>query len=75
MVSKPKSGMTASTKTSPSALAKAFATAYRAELDQRTDAGVSGASAAAPEAVLWAAAHASRAVLAERWARTQAAAQ
>ena len=46
-------------------LAEAFALAYQRELAQRSD----GASA---EACLWAAAHASRDLLAERWARTQA---
>ena len=46
-------------------LAEAFALAYRRELAQRSD----GASA---EACLWAAAHASRGLLAERWVRTQA---
>jgi len=47
-------------------LAQAFRAAYLRELAQRSD----GASA---EACLWAAAHASRELLAERWARTQAA--
>ena len=47
------------------AVAAAFRAAYEAELAQRSD----GAS---PEAVLWAAAHATRALLAQRWARTQA---
>ena len=65
MVSRPKSPMTFSTKTQPAALAKAFRAAYQSELRQRSD----GAS---PEALLWAAAHASRALLAERWAATQA---
>ncbi|MEO5770857.1 MAG: glycogen/starch/alpha-glucan phosphorylase [Burkholderiaceae bacterium] len=46
-------------------LAEAFARAYQRELAQRSD----GESA---EACLWAAAHASRDLLAERWARTQA---
>ena len=46
-------------------LAPAFQAAYRRELAQRSD----GAS---PEACLWAAAQASRELLAERWARTQA---
>ncbi len=61
--------MTSPTTTRPPAarpvLAEAFRAAYRAELAQRSD----GAS---PDAVLWAAAHASRQLLAERWARTQA---
>ena len=52
------------TTTSPS-LAQAFAAAYRRELAQRSD----GENA---EACLWAAAHASRELLADRWARTQA---
>jgi starch phosphorylase len=47
------------------ALAQAFKAAYERELAQRSD----GATA---EACLWAAAHASRELLAERWARTQA---
>jgi glycogen phosphorylase len=51
-------------------LTGAFRAAYRAALNQRADGGQRGAS---PEAVLWAAAHASRALLAERWAATQAA--
>jgi starch phosphorylase len=46
-------------------LAHAFQAAYQRELAQRSD----GASA---DACLWAAAHASRALLAERWVRTQA---
>ncbi|MDH4288827.1 MAG: glycogen/starch/alpha-glucan phosphorylase, partial [Aquincola sp.] len=60
--------MTASSKTSTAttALGRTFRAAYRSELAQRSD----GPS---PEAVLWAAAHASRALLAERWAATQAA--
>jgi len=45
-------------------LAHAFQAAYRRELAQRSD----GSS---PEASLWAAAHASRELLAERWIRTQ----
>ena len=49
----------------PPSLALAFEAAYRRELAQRSD----GASA---EACLWAAAHASRELLAERWVRTQA---
>ena len=49
----------------PSVLTMAFRAAYEAELAQRSD----GAS---PEAVLWAAAHATRALLAQRWARTLA---
>ena len=50
----------------PASLAQAFHAAYQRELAQRSD----GAS---PEACLWAAAHASRELLAERWIRTQAA--
>ena len=46
-------------------LAAAFDAAYRRELAQRSD-------RASAEACLWAAAHASRELLAERWARTQA---
>ena len=46
-------------------LAQAFHTAFQRELAQRSD----GASV---DACLWAAAHASRDVLAERWVRTQA---
>jgi starch phosphorylase len=46
-------------------LAQAFRAAYQRELAQRSD----GPS---PEASLWAAAHASRELLAERWIRTQA---
>ena len=45
--------------------AQAFAAAYRRELSQRSDGG-------SAEACLWAAAQASRSLLAERWARTQA---
>ena len=45
-------------------LAQAFQVAYQRELAQRSD-------AASPEAGLWAAAHASRELLAERWIRTQ----
>ncbi len=45
-------------------LAQAFQLAYQRELPQRSD-------AASPEAGLWAAAHASRELLAERWIRTQ----
>ena len=44
----------------------AFRAAYARELAQRSDAG-------SADAVLWAAAHACRNLLAERWARTQAA--
>ena len=50
---------------SATSLAESFGAAYRRELAQRSD----GSSA---EACLWAAAHASRELLAERWARTQA---
>ncbi len=49
----------------PADLARAFQDTYRRELEQRSD----GPSA---EACLWAAAHASRELLAERWIRTQA---
>jgi len=49
----------------PESLAQAFHGAYQRELAQRSD-------GAAPEACLWAAAHASRELLAERWIRTQA---
>ena len=45
-------------------LAQAFQIAYRRELAQRSD-------DASPEAALWAAAHASRELLAERWIRSQ----
>ena len=45
-------------------LAQAFQIAYRRELAQRSD-------TASPEAGLWAAAHASRELLAERWIRSQ----
>ena len=45
-------------------LAQAFQIAYRRELAQRSD-------EASPEAALWAAAHASRELLAERWIRSQ----
>jgi len=50
---------------SPARLAAAFRECVQRELAQRAD----GAS---PEALLWAAAHASRELLADRWARTQA---
>ncbi len=53
---------TASVK--PPSLAQAFQAAYQRELAQRSD-------TASPEAGLWAAAHASRELLAERWIRTQ----
>lgn len=43
----------------------AFGHQFQRELAQRSDAG-------SPDALLWAAAHASRELLAERWARTQA---
>ena len=49
----------------PADLARAFRATYKRELAQRSD----GPSA---EACLWAAAHASRELLAERWIRTQA---
>jgi starch phosphorylase len=51
---------------SPARLVAAFHDVLRRELAQRSDAG-------SAEALLWSAAHASRALLAERWARTQAA--
>jgi glycogen phosphorylase len=54
------------TKKPGATLPVAFRAAYARELAQRTD-------TASPEAVLWAAAHASRSLLAERWAATQAA--
>jgi glycogen phosphorylase len=59
--------MTLSTKTLPAAKTRltAFQSAVERELAQRSDAG-------SPESLLWAAAHASRELLAERWARTQA---
>jgi starch phosphorylase len=64
--------MTSSTKTvlkkraaaSPLQLAAAFHAIVQRELAQRCDVGT-------PESLLWAAAHASRALLAERWVRTQ----
>ncbi len=49
----------------PASLAQAFGAAYQRELAQRSD-------GATTEACLWAAAHASRELLAERWIRTQA---
>jgi glycogen phosphorylase len=68
MVSGPKSRMTStSTKAvRPAAnLAAAFHSIVERELAQRVDAGT-------PESLLWAAAHASRSLLAERWVKTQA---
>jgi starch phosphorylase len=49
----------------PAALAAAFHSIVDRELAQRVDAGT-------PESLLWAAAHASRSLLAERWVKTQA---
>jgi starch phosphorylase len=54
-------------KTSSTKLAMSFQRGVERELAQRADGGES----AQPEALLWAAAHASRELLAERWARTQ----
>jgi glycogen phosphorylase len=51
--------------TSPAKLAAAFESIVQREMAQRCDAG-------SAEAMLWAAAHASRSLLAERWVRTQA---
>jgi starch phosphorylase len=56
--------MTAATR-KPATLAAAFQSIVRRELSQRCDAGT-------PESLLWAAAHASRSLLAERWVKTQA---
>jgi glycogen phosphorylase len=56
---------TPSRRAAASALPAAFHAAFAREMAQRTD-------LASPEAVLWAAAHASRSLLAERWAATQA---
>jgi glycogen phosphorylase len=55
---------TAATK-NKNPLAAAFHSIVQRELAQRCDAGT-------PEALLWAAAHASRSLLAERWVKTQA---
>jgi starch phosphorylase len=49
----------------PAALAAAFHSIVDRELAQRVDAGT-------PESLLWAAAHACRSLLAERWVKTQA---
>jgi len=49
----------------PAQLAAAFKAIVQRELAQRCDAGT-------PESLLWAAAHASRSLLAERWVQTQA---
>jgi glycogen phosphorylase len=66
------SGLKSPTRATPaSKLSLAFRSAYARELAQRND-GLPGAEGAGPEAVLWAAAHASRSLLAERWAATQA---
>jgi starch phosphorylase len=56
--------MTTTTR-KPAALAAAFHSIVERELAQRVDAGT-------PESLLWAAAHASRSLLAERWVKTQA---
>jgi glycogen phosphorylase len=64
MVSTPKSRMSTITR-KPAALAAAFHSIVERELAQRVDAGT-------PESLLWAAAHASRSLLAERWVKTQA---
>jgi glycogen phosphorylase len=64
MVSTPKSRMSTTTH-KPAALAAAFHSIVERELAQRVDAGT-------PESLLWAAAHASRSLLAERWVKSQA---
>jgi starch phosphorylase len=56
--------MTTTTR-KPAAPAAAFHSIVERELAQRVDAGT-------PESLLWAAAHASRSLLAERWVKTQA---
>ncbi len=56
--------MTLRSSTRPS-LSSAFHAIVQRELAQRCDAGT-------PESMLWAAAHASRSLLAERWVKTQA---
>jgi glycogen phosphorylase len=61
--------MTSTVKKTPTKLATAFQQIVQRELSQRADAG----DTPSPEALLWAAAHASRELLAERWAATQAA--
>jgi glycogen phosphorylase len=61
--------MTSTVKKTPAKLATAFQQIVQRELSQRADAG----DTPSPEALLWAAAHASRELLAERWAVTQAA--
>jgi glycogen phosphorylase len=61
--------MTSTVKKTPAKLATAFQQIVQRELSQRADAG----DPPSPEALLWAAAHASRELLAERWAVTQAA--
>ena len=58
-------GRKSSKPVAPTALVAAFNDAVQRELAQRSDRN-------SPEAWLWAAAQASRALLAERWARTQA---
>jgi glycogen phosphorylase len=60
--------MTSTVKKTPAKLATAFQQIVQRELSQRADAG----DTPSPEALLWAAAHASRELLAERWAVTQA---
>ena len=54
--------MTPTVKKTPAKLASAFQQIVQRELAQRADAGTT----ASPEALLWAAAHASRELLAER---------
>jgi glycogen phosphorylase len=56
---------TKTTRPAKNPLAAAFESIVQRELAQRCDAGT-------PEALLWAAAHASRSLLAERWVKTQA---
>jgi glycogen phosphorylase len=68
MVSTPKSRMTSTISKavrSAATPAAAFHAIVERELAQRVDAGT-------PESLLWAAAHASRSLLAERWVKTQA---
>ncbi len=69
MTSTPRSRTASATAGSvrrPTERATAFHAIVARELAQRVDAGT-------PEALLWAAAHASRSLLAERWVKTQAA--
>mgnify|MGYP003493406216 FL=1 len=61
--------MTSTIKKTPAKLASAFQQIVQRELSQRADAG----DVPSPEALLWSAAHASRELLADRWAVTQAA--